>query len=45
MLASFLRDAEDREKWRVYILEHTLGDVGDPDPKPVERVLSFFSKA
>jgi len=42
MLAGFLRDAEDREKWRVYILKHMLGDVEDPDPKPVERMLSFF---
>ena len=41
-MASFLRDAEDREKWRVYILKHMLGDVADPDPKPVERMLSFF---
>ena len=41
-LASFLHDAEDRKKWRAYILEHVLGDVDDPDPKPVERMLSFF---
>jgi len=41
-LASFLHDAEDRRKWRVYILEHALVDVGDPDPKPVERMLPLF---
>ena len=41
-LASFLHDAEDPRKWRVYILGHALEDVGDPDPKPVERKLSLF---
>ena len=29
-MAGFLRDAEDREKWRAYILEHLLGDVEEP---------------
>jgi len=41
-LESYLPDTEDRWKWRVYILEHALEDVGDSGPKPVERMLPFF---
>jgi len=41
-LKRYLPDTEDCWKWRVYILEHTLEDVGDSGPKPVERMLSLF---
>jgi len=41
-LASWLRDEDDREKWRRYILDHSSEAVVDADPKPVERMLTLF---
>jgi len=41
-LVRFLHDADDRRKWRRYILKHASEDVVDSDPKPVERMLSLF---